>query len=59
MSGEATTQERIMRALANGPLYEGVIPLVVSATPQVTRRCLRSLANARHIVNENGTWRLT
>ena len=60
MSGDATTQERILRALANGPLYEGVVPLVVHTTPAHARRVLRHLARLGHVTRDDaGTWRLT
>lgn len=59
MSGDATIQERILRALARGPLYEGVIPLVVGTTPAHARRILRHLRTLGHVRRDDaGTWSL-
>lgn len=59
MSGDATVSQRIIRALGNGPLYEGAIPLVVGTTPAHARRVLRHLQTLGHVTrNAEGTWRL-
>ena len=57
----ATTQHRILRALASGPLFEGALGLILG-WPSTMRRELRRLQEAGLIErdpNHDGlTWRL-
>jgi DNA-binding MarR family transcriptional regulator len=53
---DATMEARILAALRHGPLYEGLIPLVVDAKPSDVRRLLDRL-EARGQANRDGaTW---
>jgi len=50
------TRELIMRALARGPLYIGVLPLIVGATPAQVDAAVRELARQKLVTrNVAGT----
>lgn len=56
---DATMQTRIIRALERGPLYEGVVPLVVGTTPAHARRILLHLQTLGHVTRDaEGTWKI-
>lgn len=55
-------QDRIVRALARGPLYEGALALVVGCGDRGLYKALRELERkgiVERAVGEPWTWRLT
>lgn len=54
-----TLEARVYAALRIGPLYDGLVPLVVGASKTRTRRALRSLQTRGDVTFDGTTWRVT
>jgi hypothetical protein len=55
---ETSLPVKLRRALASGALYEGVIPLVVGASPAQVSRALRRMEERGEVVYDHQTWQL-
>ena len=52
------TQERVVKALARGPLYDGLLTYVSGVAPKELRRVLRQLEKQGAVRRDGMTWYL-